>query len=374
LIKPLCVHHETTTESCSTTHVGGRFSLSALAHNASPASIALALATQAESALVILLSLTEKLTEDLPLEDYLTVVTNSAVALLQADHASIRLVSGDRLISSARSGSGTSRAPAEFRRGEGIIGWVIDNKEPAMVADVQKDPRYRTYQDQSFTIRSMLAEPLWSANEVIGALSVTSPEVDAFTPRHQLLTRLLANCSAPAIERARLSRLAMFDHLTMAFNHRYLLPRMREEMGRACGAKSELSVLLLDLDHFKSVNDRFGHAVGDEVLKQVADRIRASVRKVDVLVRRGGEEFVLIMPSTDHEQAKATASRIRARIGGEQIHVEGHALKQTVSIGVATWDGDETPEALELRADQAMYVAKKEGRDRIISSPPSVRA
>jgi two-component system, cell cycle response regulator len=352
---------------------GRRFSASALARNRLAATIAIALVTQAESALVILLSLTEKLTEDLPLEDYLNVVTDSAVALLQADHASIRLIAGDRLISSARSGSGTTRAPAEFRRGEGILGWVIDNKEPAMVGDVRNDQRYRTYKDQSFTIRSMLAEPLWSANEVIGALSVTSPDVDAFTPRHQLLTRLLANCSAPAIERARLSRLAMFDHLTMAFNHRYLLPRMREEMGRASGAKSELSVLLLDLDHFKSVNDRFGHAVGDEVLKQVADRIRASVRKVDVLVRRGGEEFVLIMPTTDHEQAKATALRIRARIGDEQIQADGHSMKQTISIGVATWDGSETPEALEQRADQAMYVAKKEGRDRVISSPPSAR-
>jgi two-component system, cell cycle response regulator len=334
-----------------------------------------ALTMDAENALLILLSLTERLTEDLPLEEFLQIVTDAAVSLLDANHASIRLVAGDNLLSSARSGSGTSRAPAEFRRGEGIIGWVIDQKKPVLVDDVSKDPRFVTYPDQTFTIRSMMAEPLWSANKVIGVLSVTSGAISAFSPRHQLLIRLLANCSAPAIERARLNRLAMFDHLTLAFNHRYLYPRIAEEMERSRRTKSQLSILLLDLDHFKNVNDAYGHSVGDLALTQVADRIRMNVRKIDVLIRRGGEEFVLVMPDTDEEQAAASAVRIREQLANVPLTLQdGLTIRQTVSIGVATWNANETPEALEVRADKAMYLAKNQGRNRVISSlPPAAR-
>ena len=90
----------------------------------------------------------------------------------------------------------------------------------------------------------------------------------------------------------------MFDDTTMAFNHRYLLPRIVEEMERASRSSGDLSILYMDLDHFKSVNDRFGHAVGDVVLRMFADRVRRAVRRIDVLIRRGGEEFVLVMPAT----------------------------------------------------------------------------
>lgn len=325
----------------------------------------------ATNALVILLSLTERFTEDRPLEEFLKAVTDAAVSLVEADHASIRLLTNDTLLSSARSGTGSEGPPVEFRRGDGIIGWVVDNKEPAMVGDVTQDPRYRYYPGQTFDIRSMIAEPLWASEEVTGVLSVTSPAIGAFNAQDQLLMRLLANCSAPAIERARLKRLAMFDHITMAFTHRYLYPRMAEEMERALRSRSPLSVLLMDLDHFKLVNDRHGHAVGDDTLRLFSDRVRGMVRRVDVLVRRGGEEFVLIMPATDESQALATAARIQQNLSEHTLQLgAGIALRQTVSIGVATWDGRETPEALQERADAAMYEAKRAGRDRVVTSDP----
>jgi two-component system cell cycle response regulator len=203
---------------------------------------------------------------------------------------------------------------------------------------------------------------------VIGVLAVTSPASNAFGEEDQLLLRLLANCSAPPIERARLRRLAMFDDITMAFNHRYLNPRLVEEMERASRSSGDVSVLYMDLDHFKSVNDKHGHAVGDAVLRMFADRVRKAVRRVDVLVRRGGEEFVLIMPATGATQAHATGHRIQQTLHSEPFEIENGSLriKQTVSIGVATWDKRETPEQLERRADEAMYEAKRLGRDRVV--------
>jgi two-component system cell cycle response regulator len=123
----------------------------------------------------------------------------------------------------------------------------------------------------------------------------------------------------------------------------------------------------MDLDHFKSVNDKYGHATGDAVLRMFADRVRKAVRRVDVLVRRGGEEFVLIMPATGATQAHATGNRIQVTLHAEPFDAEGGVhIRQTVSIGVATWDKRETPEQLERRADEAMYEAKRLGRNRVV--------
>ena len=323
----------------------------------------------ATRALEVLLQLTAQLTDDRPLEDFLKAVTDASLELFTADHASIRLLDTSRstLLSGARSGTGAMDRPMAFKRGEGVLGWVVDHGLPVRVDDVEADARWLQPHGQAFNVRSIMAEPLWSSAEVIGVLAVTSPDKGAFSREDQLLLRLLANCSAPPIERARLRRLAMFDDITMAFNHRYLLPRVVEEMERASRAGSDVSLLYMDLDHFKSVNDRFGHAAGDAVLRLFADRVRKAVRRVDVLVRRGGEEFVLIMPQTGATQAHATATRIQQTLAAEELEVYAAVrLRQTVSIGVATWDTHETPEQLERRADAAMYEAKRLGRNRVV--------
>jgi diguanylate cyclase (GGDEF)-like protein len=254
-----------------------------------------------------------------------------------------------------------------FRRGEGVIGWVVDYREGARVPDVDKDQRYKQMAArQGFQIKSLVAEPLWSAGHVIGVLSVASPELDAFSEDDQLLVRLLANCCAPPIERARLRRLAMTDDLTLAYNHRYFSPRFNEELERSRRTGQPVSLLIMDLDHFKKVNDSYGHAVGDAVLRTFADRVRSFVRKLDVFIRRGGEEFLLVMPGTSIDQAKATAERIRKKISERPFEVgSGESIRQTVSMGAATWDGRESPEALEKRADRALYSAKENGRDRV---------
>ncbi len=326
-------------------------------------------ARDAQRTLELLLQLTAQLTDDRPLEDFLKAVTDATLEMFSAGHASVRLLDNTRtmLLCGARSGAGEHDRPMVLRRGEGILGWVVDHGEATRIDDVGADARWLHGRTQGFLVRSIMAEPLWSSGEVIGVLAVTSPRERAFTDDDQLMLRLLANCSAPPIERARLRRLAMFDDITMAFNHRYLVPRVVEEMERSSRGGGELSLLYMDLDHFKSVNDRFGHAVGDVVLRMFADRVRKVVRRVDILVRRGGEEFVLVMPTTDATQALSTGIRIQQTLATEDLEIEGGLrLKQTVSIGIATWAQHETPEQLERRADEAMYEAKRLGRNRVV--------
>jgi two-component system, cell cycle response regulator len=323
----------------------------------------------AQRILEILLHLTAQLTDDRPLEEFLQAVTDASLEMVGADHASVRLLDSSRsmLLCGARSGSGNQDRPMEFRRGDGILGWVVENGQPVRLADVTTDGRWIASTTQGFSIHSIMAEPLWSSGEVIGVLAVTSPRTGAFAEGDQLRLRLLANCSAPPIDRARLRRLAMFDDTTMAFNHRYLVPRVVEEMERASRSGGDLSILYMDLDHFKAVNDKFGHAVGDAVLRMFADRVRKAVRRVDVLVRRGGEEFVLLMPATGATQAHATGNRIQQTVAGDDLELEGGLrIRQTVSVGIATWDQRETPEQLERRADGAMYEAKRLGRNRVV--------
>jgi diguanylate cyclase (GGDEF)-like protein len=198
-------------------------------------------------------------------------------------------------------------------------------------------------------------------------LSLSSPSRDAFDESDEALGQLLSSAASQALRTAELRQMALTDEQTLAYNRRYLLPRLSQEMERAQRHGEPLSLMLLDLDHFKQVNDRHGHAAGDAVLAAFADRVRSCVRALDVLFRRGGEEFVLLMPATDEYQALIVAERVRNRLSREPLEARpGLHLLQTASIGVATWDTCEAPESLEERADLAMYEAKRAGRDRVV--------
>jgi diguanylate cyclase (GGDEF)-like protein len=316
--------------------------------------------------LLVLLQLTEQLTDGRALEDALRAVTDATVTILPGDHASIRLLDASRthLLASARSGTGRDTPSLQLRADEGVSGWVLEHAEPARIVDVRKDPRFVSSRGQGFAIGSMVVEPLISEGAPMGVLSVSSPEINAFSQTDELLARLLANCTVGPIQRSRLERLAVTDDLTLAFNGRYLASRLVEELDRAKRSESPLSILWMDLDHFKRVNDTHGHPVGDQVLRTFVERVRAATRRVDVLVRRGGEEFVLVMPMTSTEQAQVIAERVRASVG-EPVTVGSAKLTQTVSIGIATWNGRESPETLQKRADEAMYYAKQTGRNRV---------
>jgi len=164
--------------------------------------------------------------------------------------------------------------------------------------------------------------------------------------------------------------LAVTDQLTGLHNRRYMAGQLEALMRRANQGGEPVSLLVIDIDHFKKVNDSFGHDVGDEVLSEFAVRLASNVRAIDLPVRHGGEEFVVVMPDTDLEDARRIAERIRLHAAGAPFRVMGgqELLSVTISIGVACSAGSEdTPTALLKRADEAVYEAKSRGRNRVIA-------
>jgi two-component system cell cycle response regulator len=164
--------------------------------------------------------------------------------------------------------------------------------------------------------------------------------------------------------------MAVTDALTGLHNRRYMAGQLQAFVSRAALGGEPVSVLVLDIDHFKAVNDGFGHDAGDEVLREFAVRLATNVRAVDLPCRLGGEEFVVVMPGTDMEDARRIAERIRRDVGSTPFRVMGgrELLTVTISIGVAACAGPgDTPESLLKRADEGVYVAKAAGRDRVVA-------
>ena len=164
--------------------------------------------------------------------------------------------------------------------------------------------------------------------------------------------------------------LAVTDQLTGLHNRRYMTGQLEALMRRSAAGGEPVAVLVIDIDHFKKVNDSFGHDVGDEVLREFAVRLASNVRAIDLPVRHGGEEFVVVMPDTDLEAARRIAERIRLHVAGSPFQVMNgeELLTVTISIGVAASCGvQDSPHALVKRADEAVYVAKAQGRNRVIA-------
>ncbi|HWB45754.1 MAG TPA: PleD family two-component system response regulator [Hyphomicrobiaceae bacterium] len=162
--------------------------------------------------------------------------------------------------------------------------------------------------------------------------------------------------------------LSVTDPLTGLYNRRYLDAHLHTLAREAASNGRPLSLLLADIDHFKSVNDSFGHDAGDRVLKQVADRLRRHTRAADLACRLGGEEFVIVMPDATRDGAFRMGERLRASIAGEPFGIDGGTqINVTTSVGIATFDGrDDTLETLLKRADDALYAAKREGRNKVV--------
>ncbi|MCB9604181.1 MAG: GGDEF domain-containing protein [Sandaracinus sp.] len=290
---------------------------------------------QPEHALRVLVDLTRALTEaEIGLEAALKLVTDAAVELFAASHASLRILddSGEQLLSGARSGAGSHAAPVRFRRGEGVAGWVIEHGEVARVDDIGNDPRFVQIEGQGFEMASLLCVPLFSAGKVVGCLALSADHHAHFSEEDEILGRLLANCAVPPLERARLQRLAITDALTGSLRQSQLAPVLDQAMRGALVHRGALSIVAIDLDHFKAVNDRFGHLVGDEVLRSFGRRLRQLVRGEDVVVRRGGEEFVVVLPGCDVEGRQDRGRTGAPRSGPGADRARGRALDRATRV------------------------------------------
>lgn len=185
--------------------------------------------------------------------------------------------------------------------------------------------------------------------------------------RNMLKLRARSRALASAI--ARLQELATTDELTRVNNRRHFLEILRTELNRARRQNWPLSVAMVDVDHFKSVNDNWGHGIGDDALRHLAALFTGSVRDHDSVGRLGGEEFALCLPVTPGDRATMVAERLCQRVRKSPLMTKKGELALTVSVGVAEWSGPaEDPAALLVRADEALYEAKHGGRDRVVVS------
>jgi diguanylate cyclase (GGDEF)-like protein len=257
--------------------------------------------------------------------------------------------------------------------GEGIAGWVAQTGKPTIVNNAAKDPRFakRFDSETQFRTRSILCAPLISRGRTIGVVQVINRRGGRFTQTDLDMLMTMVEPCAIAIENAilfqRTEQLTITDDLTKLFNSRYLNVYIGREIKRCKRHGIPLSIIFLDLDGFKSVNDQHGHLAGSRTLTEVGGILAEAVRESDILARYGGDEFVVVLPETPPAGALVIAERIRRAIAAHPfLREEGLEARISASFGIASYpDHALTPEGLIQKADQAMYRVKEKDKNGI---------
>ena len=261
-----------------------------------------------------------------------------------------------------------------FPDNNGLVANVVRYGAPLPGRDVGAMDRQIIFDDdtQIRGLQSLKIFPLVAGDRILGTLVTGSRKKAAFDSDELRMLEVIAIQAAQAVLRAQLfeamEKMATTDGLTGLVNHRTFQARFDEQLATARRYSRKLSFILTDIDHFKSVNDTYGHPMGDQVLKGVARILKEQARDTDIVARYGGEEFAIVMPETDAKGAHAIAERIRERLLKEVFQTEQGPLKVTISLGVATFPdvGAEKHQLIDL-ADQCLYFAKRHGRNQSVT-------
>lgn len=266
-----------------------------------------------------------------------------------------------------------------FRKGEGITGLAAETGKKIYIKDTSREKRFLNYKGERPTEpSSFLSLPLTYKDEVLGVMNFGRRGISSFTFQDVKMLSLIAGQVVLAIANARLytktRELSVKDELTGINNRRHFQNMLQMEWKRALRFHRELSLIMIDVDYFKTYNDTFGHPQGDKVLKQIGTLLKKNLREVDTVARFGGEEFVLLLPDTDKRGAVAVAEKVRMMVEGQRFFTEDRKDTRTITIsaGIASFPDDvrEMDDLID-HADIALYRAKEMGRNMIQCFAPT---
>jgi len=225
--------------------------------------------------------------------------------------------------------------------------------------------------DPKATLKSHLTLPLTIEGEIIGCISLNSDQPNAFDAQDLQFLSVIGYQMAASLKHfqrfSSIKNIAIYDTLTNLYNRRYFEERLEVEAQKSFFSDTSLSLVMVDIDHFKRVNDTFGHTEGDRVLCEIASLLKTSVRKKDTVARYGGEEFILILPEAGLEESSMIAERIRRLVEDTPFEIGQAQINLTVSLGISNFPSHQarSKEELVKMADLALYDAKRRGRNRV---------
>lgn len=292
-------------------------------------------------------------------------------------------------------------SPREFNLGEGIIGLAAETGNLQHCRNCREEARF-VHPEVGQGVGSLICVPVTAEGRVIGVLNVSHGQLDFFNEHHERLLEVFANFLGQLIAnwrythqmeteitrrtrelrtalteaeelKRRYQQLSVVDELTGIHNRRFFFPEAQAALANAVRHRREFSLMMVDLDRFKRINDSYGHNMGDKVLQVTAALLKGQTREGDVIARFGGEEFVLALPDTDMDGAARLAERILHSLRCLEFSTDQGTLQVTTSIGLSCLNGQEAPDQSDLletllrQADQALYFSKSHGRDRSCS-------
>jgi diguanylate cyclase (GGDEF)-like protein/PAS domain S-box-containing protein len=323
-----------------------------------------------KSKLEQVLDVSHEMSSILELNQLVNLIPEAATKLLEARRCSLMFLDAGTKELSIVSAKGLDREIVDNTRikiGDSVSGFVAKTGEPLLVKNIEEHRELKQKNRSSYLGHSFVSVPIILHDKVVGVVNVADKtDTHTFTGIDLKILKLIVHQAAISIENATFYRdmehLSNTDPMTGLYNHRFFVKRLNEEINRTERNREKLALMMIDIDAFKSYNDQFGHLAGDRLLQEISQCILKAVRSFDVACRYAGDEFVVILPKTDAEQALSVGERIRASVN--ELVLEDHV---TISIGISETDGGESGNTLILKADQALYHSKRSGKNIIHS-------